>query len=168
MTEGVKFRACAAAICVTFAAGCGYVTGQVDVVGPPQPDYFFSVKVSALSGIGGTVEATQPGPNWIVGPVTCLAVSGKRATIGVKTDRYPPGGLIFVEDNGSPVDGVGVDVVNATYVYEVPTTCVAPTDAQLDVFPLEPGLEPVYAGDVTVGVVGVTTSTPSGGATARE
>jgi hypothetical protein len=97
------------------------------------------------------------------GPVTCLAVSGNRATIGVRNDLapdVPAGGLIFVEDNGSP--GGGVDIVNAAFVDAVPTTCVPPTDDQLDVVPTVPGLERVHSGDVVVGVLGVTaTTTPS-------
>jgi hypothetical protein len=61
------------------------------------------------------------------GPVTCLNVTGNRATIGFANQEGPltdvvKGGYIYVEDNGTP--GVGKDKVAGRYVTTgVPTVC---------------------------------------------
>jgi hypothetical protein len=59
------------------------------------------------------------------GPVTCLNVTGNRATIGFENQEQLPdivkGGFIFVEDGGTP--GVGRDKVRGQFTAAAPTTC---------------------------------------------
>jgi hypothetical protein len=151
-----------AAVLALSVASCGYAGGEVQVFGPPQPGFYLSASVDAISGPNGTATAAQAGLGQppMEGRVTCITVEGDRATVGFRDEVNGPGyeyvgALIFVEDNGP---GDGVDVVNVRFVTEVPTTCVAPTDQDLDLFPQHPGLESVYSGDITVGSVSLTTS----------
>jgi hypothetical protein len=91
----------------------------------------------------------------VSGPVTCLAVSGNRATIAFAVD---PGGisepdhrghLIFVQDNGSP--GAGRDLANEQRTTEVVRTCSPPTDEQLVPFPFIPiRPQPIQSGEIVV------------------
>ena len=64
------------------------------------------------------------------GPVTCLNVTGNRATIGFQNqeDGAPVlnGGFLFVEDNGTP--GAGRDNVRATLVPAAPAVCPPNTE----------------------------------------
>ena len=70
--------------------------------------------------------------------VTCLAVSGNRATIGTTGAGSGLGPrVVFVEDN----DGVGEDLMAAALVPSPPTVCPAPETA---------GLAPLIQGDITV------------------
>jgi hypothetical protein len=60
------------------------------------------------------------------GPVTCLTVTGNRATIGFENQHDLSedfkGGLIFLEDNGTP--GVGKDlIVGDGLLADPPTVC---------------------------------------------
>jgi hypothetical protein len=60
------------------------------------------------------------------GPVTCLNVTGNRATIGFRNERQltdvVKGGYLFVEDNGTP--GVGLDNVSDQLLFDAaPTVC---------------------------------------------
>jgi hypothetical protein len=90
----------------------------------------------------------------VSGPVTCLWVSGNRATIGfaVEEGLFPPGHgghFIFVEDNGSP--GAGRDLANDVPLSYPPTVCPPATDEDLVPFPFIPVRpQPIQAGDVTV------------------
>jgi hypothetical protein len=82
------------------------------------------------------------------GPVTCLTVTGNRATIGF--DNQEPGSgplnpeaiLFFVEDNGTP--GVGTDKVQEQFVGVVPTVCPPNTVVY------RPEVDTVEVGDLTV------------------
>jgi hypothetical protein len=68
------------------------------------------------------------------GPVTCLTVTGNRATIGFENQRdfaeVIKGGLLFVEDNGTP--GVGQDNVRGRLIFPMdaapPTVCPPNTE----------------------------------------
>jgi hypothetical protein len=69
--------------------------------------------------------------NFAGGPVTCLTVTGNRATVGFAEVFRPgdglDGGFLFVEDNGSP--GAGRDAVLFNLVAEPPSVCPANTVA---------------------------------------
>jgi hypothetical protein len=70
-------------------------------------------------------QATSEG-----GPVTCVNVSGNRATVGFKLDRplnpARRGGLLLIEDNGTP--GIGVDNVRTRPLPDEPTQCPPNTE----------------------------------------
>jgi hypothetical protein len=83
--------------------------------------------------------------NFAGGPVTCLTVTGSRATIGFRETDFPfdgaEGGMLFVEDNGTP--GVGRDRIEFTLLVAPPTDCPVNTlvyDPQVT----------VISGDLTV------------------
>jgi hypothetical protein len=67
--------------------------------------------------------------NFAGGPVTCLTVTGNRATIGFEERDFPfdsaNGGFLFVEDNGTP--GAGRDNIQFTLATDAPTVCPANT-----------------------------------------
>jgi hypothetical protein len=72
----------------------------------------------------GTALWTDRGPS-MGGPVTCLTVTGNRATIGFENQLGGAptlsGGFLFVEDNGTP--GAGQDNASARLVLAPPTIC---------------------------------------------
>jgi hypothetical protein len=80
------------------------------------------------------------------GPVTCLTVTGCRATIGFENDgtasEVVKGGFLFVEDNGTP--GVGRDNVHGTFVADPPTFCPSNT------LVYRPEFDMVTSGELTV------------------
>ena len=62
---------------------------------------------------------------FVLGPVTCLTVTGNRATIGFENQgtfsEIDKGGFLLVEDNGTP--GAGRDNLTAQLVSDPPSTC---------------------------------------------
>jgi hypothetical protein len=82
------------------------------------------------------------------GPVTCLNVTGNRATIGFENQELLPefvkGGFIFVEDGGTP--GVGRDKVRGQFTAAAPTTCPV-NDV---VYQTGPDGDTVTSGELTV------------------
>lgn len=64
------------------------------------------------------------------GPVTCLTVTGNRATIGFENQgdfaQSFKGGFVFVEDGGTP--GPGRDSVRARLISDPPATCPPNTE----------------------------------------
>jgi len=79
------------------------------------------------------------------GPVTCLAVTGNRATIGFENQgtfiEGFTGGLLLVEDNGMP--GAGRDNVTLELVPDPPSTC-PPNDV------VYAALDTITSGELTV------------------
>jgi hypothetical protein len=78
------------------------------------------------------------------GPVTCLAVTGNRATIGFENQGslgLAKGGLLLVEDNGTP--GAGRDNMTLELVPDPPRTC-PPNDVVYTAF------DTVTSGELTV------------------
>jgi hypothetical protein len=80
------------------------------------------------------------------GPVTCLTVTGSRATIGFENNGTASdlvkGGFLLVEDNGTP--GVGRDNVHGTFVTDPPTVCPPNT------FVFRPEFDLVTSGELSV------------------
>jgi hypothetical protein len=101
----------------------------------------------------GTATASRRATYFVEGRVTCLAVSGNRATIAfaVEGGAIPhdlPGHVIFVEDNGSP--GAGRDIANER-PSGVIRTCSPPTDDDLVPFPFIPiRPQPIQSGEIVV------------------
>jgi len=89
------------------------------------------------------VESLLLGPDsrhiFLTARVTCLNVTGDRATIGIQLPPGLPvvGALLYVEDN----DGAGQDKVGSLVVGEVATTC--PANPSIALFP-------IFGGDITV------------------
>jgi hypothetical protein len=83
------------------------------------------------------------------GPVTCLNVTGNRATIGFENQRQltdvVKGGFLFVEDNGTP--GVGLDNVSHQLLFDAAPTVCPPNTVVYE--PGEDG-DSVKQGEVTV------------------
>jgi hypothetical protein len=83
------------------------------------------------------------------GPVTCLNVTGNRATIGFENQQQltdvVKGGFLFVEDNGTP--GVGVDNVSSQLVFTAAPTVCPPNTV---VYRPGPDGDSVKQGEVTV------------------
>jgi hypothetical protein len=79
------------------------------------------------------------------GPVTCLTVTGNRATIGFENqgilNEILKGGLLLVEDNGTP--GAGRDNMTIALVPDRPTSC-PPNDVVYTSF------DTVTSGELTV------------------
>jgi hypothetical protein len=104
----------------------------------------------------GTGSAGVRSTYYVNGPVTCLSVSGNRATIAFAVDQDSSitvpehrGHLIYVEDNGSP--GGGQDLANQAPTTDVVHVCSPPTDEQLVPFPWIPiRPQPIQSGDVVV------------------
>lgn len=120
---------------------------------------FIGVSFDAHSGPSGEnptggATATRRSTYSVSGTVTCLAVSGNRATIGFAvesgfTTLGHRGHFIFVEDNGSPGDGR--DLANERPAGEPPRTCQPPSDDDLVPFPFIPiRPQPIQSGDVFV------------------
>jgi hypothetical protein len=77
-------------------------------------------------------------------PVTCVTVSGSRATVGVFEFGRPGiefGAFFFVEDN----DGQGQDHLRFDSLVSPP-----PTSCPLEPLPGGPSLQPIITGDITV------------------
>jgi hypothetical protein len=132
-----------------------FVTGGATIL-----EQFIGASFDAHSGPNGenptgTASAGRRSTYFVSGPVTCLSVSGNRATIAFAVD---PGGistpdhrghLIFVEDNGSP--GAGRDIANERRSTEVIRTCRPPTDEELVPFPFIPiRPQPIQSGEIVV------------------
>jgi hypothetical protein len=89
------------------------------------------------------VESLPFGPEsrytFLTARVTCLNVTGNRATIGTQLPPGLPvvGSLLYVEDN----DGAGQDKVGSLVIDEVATTCPANPSIALD---------PIFGGDITI------------------
>jgi hypothetical protein len=113
----------------SLANGGQQVTGAGNFSRPFSDGHF---TVSAHSDADGSVRgnasitAVQTGPfqNFDVqGPVTCLAVAGNRAAVGIKVKKGSFGGtdiaglgiVLLVEDNGSPGHGVPDGVTNSGF-----------------------------------------------------
>jgi hypothetical protein len=118
-----------------------------DVFGNPQRvDHFVFDARSGPSGerASGTVTWFERAFN-AGGPVTCLNVTGNRATIGFENRLPDPGalnGFVFVEDNGTP--GVGQDNVRGQLIPgPAPTSC--PRNTAVYSF-----FDEVTAGELTV------------------
>jgi hypothetical protein len=84
------------------------------------------------------------------GSVTCLTVTGNRATIGFANQRgaltdIVKGGFLFVEDNGMP--GAGQDNVRGQLLFDAPPT-VCPTNTV--VYRPGPDGDTVTQGELTV------------------
>jgi len=105
-------------------------------------------------GASGFFVATEQAPIGpgvsVAGRVTCLTVVGDRATIGIEITKsrlpYAPvgSGLFWaLVDNGPPVNGQPVDMVEATFTSTPPTTC-----------PLLPATFLLSHGDVVVRALG--------------
>lgn len=84
------------------------------------------------------------------GPVTCLTVTGNRATIGFANQRgaltdIVKGGFLFVEDNGMP--GAGQDNVRGQLTFDA-----APTVCPINTVVYRPGPDgdTVTSGELTV------------------
>jgi hypothetical protein len=81
------------------------------------------------------------------GPVVCLRVSGNLASIIMRfrnTANQPPqfvGDLMFVQDNGDPVNGQPVDQVRNMRITSIPPTCPPP---------VPPGTLPLTHGNIQV------------------
>jgi hypothetical protein len=111
------------------AQGDSVDTGGLSVVTVAfRPIEFFLDVHSGPSGENPTgLVAWWDRVDLVRGPVTCLNVTGNRATIGFANQEGPltdvvKGGFIYVEDNGTP--GVGKDNVAGRYdTTAVPTVC---------------------------------------------
>ncbi|HJQ20920.1 MAG TPA: hypothetical protein VJ867_11270 [Gemmatimonadaceae bacterium] len=119
-----------------------------------------SFEISAHSDLDGSnphgnagimAEQEYPFPNYSArGPVTCLAVAGKRAAIGIKvaagdvggTDVTGQGIILIVEDKGAPGQGTPDEMTNTGFY---------PNGDQLDCWSVlfQPSL-PVTDGNVVV------------------
>lgn len=107
---------------------CFHIAVVFDVhSGPSGENATGTVRIDIESPLGNVVDTFG------TAPVTCLNVSGNRATVG--TD-FPTRGLLFLEDN----DGAGRD-----------RWAVSPS-ADFLVCPATPsiGLAPIFAGDITI------------------
>jgi hypothetical protein len=124
-----------------------FVTGRVFTADPPGIAIAIHTVFDAHSGPSGEsptgtvridVELLVPG-NFITFAttrVTCLNVTGNRATIGTQSE-FGFGTLYFVEDN----DGAGQDRQAVLLPGEVPTVCPANPPTVLS---------PIFGGDITV------------------
>jgi hypothetical protein len=120
------------------------VAVEDSVVGTAQVGNPFSgasATIDAHSGPSGenptgTVNITAHA-NRLAGPVTCLNVTGNRATIGIaNADRPGEGGIIYVEDGGPG----GTDALDFGAVASPPTSCL-----------VNPAiLPPIISGDIQV------------------
>jgi hypothetical protein len=114
----------------------GQTTGQDSAAGdvitdPSRPESFV---FDAHSGPSG--ENPSGSAFWIDrsltfgGPVTCLTVTGNRATIGFENHKDFAqdfkGGFVFVEDGGSP--GPGQDSARGGIALDAPTVCPPNTE----------------------------------------
>jgi hypothetical protein len=132
-----------------------FATGGANIL-----ELFISANVDAHSGPNGenptgTARAARRSTYFVEGPVTCLAVSGNRATIAFAVQPgpvVPPGHVghvVYVQDNGSP--GSGRDIANERPSSEVIRTCSPPTDEQLVPFPFIPiRPQPIQSGEIVV------------------
>ena len=117
------------------------VTGSTKFILPPNP--FFTdahVRIEAHSGPAGEDPRGQfyleEDPLSFGGEVTCLTVSGNKATIGGRVDRSRPGFPVVgsgwlqeVEDNGEPGD---MDRSRTTpFLAQAPDFCPTPTATTL-------------------------------------
>jgi len=115
-----------------------------------NPQFFNHFVFDARSGPSGenpsgTISWTyRQGPAG--GPVTCLNVTGNRATIGFENQFDPTGtlnGFVFVEDNGTP--GVGRDNARGRLFVGPPPAVCPPNTLVYDVV-----FDTVTSGDLTV------------------
>jgi hypothetical protein len=121
---------------------------------PPFPINHFAI--NAHSGPNGEnpfgevhFVGTTNGPpvRRFNGPVVCLRVSGNVASIVMRfrnTKDQPPqfvGDLLFVQDNGEPVNGQPVDQVRNIRLTSIPQSCPPP---------MPPGTAPITSGNIQV------------------
>ena len=97
--------------------------------GPPGVAVLDLVAVSGPGGAGLTATATATGSFFFVKRVTCLAVAGSKATIGMITGSpFAPGiedgAVLTVADNGTP--GINRDVLFLDFDAD-PASCPAPS-----------------------------------------
>jgi hypothetical protein len=121
---GVALGAIAAAAQAQ-AVGADSAAGDV-TTDPSRPESFVFAAHSGPSG-----ENPSGSAFWIDrsltfgGPVTCLTVTGNRATIGFENHKDFAqdfkGGFVFVEDGGSP--GPGQDGARPSITRDAPTVC---------------------------------------------
>jgi hypothetical protein len=135
---------------VASAAGAkDFATGGGSVVGNGAEKHFsFSVHAGP-KGPSGHVVLKQVSAGFgdfeLQGHVSCLAVSGNQATIGVAIDKGSGtaegqvGIFLYVEDNGSGASNVPDQFNNSGYVGD---TSVCP--------PIEPTIIPIQSGNVNV------------------
>ena len=137
MRRRMLFVAAAAAVSAAVGALAGPAEAQGDSVDSAdaaavtvafRPIEFFLDVHSGPSGESPTgLVSWVDRAEFVRGPVTCLNVTGNRATIGFANQEGPltdvvKGGYIYVEDNGTP--GAGRDNVAGRYVTTaVPTVC---------------------------------------------
>ena len=84
------------------------------------------------------------------GPVTCLNVTGNRATVGFENQEgaltdIVKGGFLFVEDNGTP--GAGHDNASGQFVFDAPPAVCPPNTV---VYRPGPDGDTVTSGELTV------------------
>lgn len=109
----------------------GQTTGQDSAVGDVITTVFRPTGFVFDARSGPSGESATGSITWFDrveregGPVTCLTVTGNRATIGFENqgDAAPVlrGGLVFVEDGGIP--GVGTDRARGELTPDPPAAC---------------------------------------------
>ena len=116
-----------------------------------RPISFFFEAHSGPSG-----EAPNGSARWIDraetfgGAVTCLNVTGNRATVGFANEEgaltgVVKGGFLFIEDNGTP--GAGRDNVRGQFVFDAPPSVCPPNTV---VYRPGPNGDTVTSGELTV------------------
>jgi hypothetical protein len=111
-------------------------TGQDSAVGDVVTEAFRPTGFVFDARSGSSGESPTGSVTWFDrvelegGPVTCLTVTGNRATIGFENqgDAAPVlrGGFVFVEDGGTP--GVGKDRVRGRLTLDPPAACPPNTE----------------------------------------
>jgi hypothetical protein len=126
-----------------------FATGGGSAVGNGAEKHFSFSAHAGPKGPSGHVVLKQASALFgyfeLHGHVSCLAVSGNQATIGVAIDKGTGtaegqvGIYLYVEDNGSGASGVPDQFSNSGYVHDA---SVCP--------PIEPTLIPIQSGNINV------------------
>jgi hypothetical protein len=91
------------------------------------------------------------GPSTLIsGRVSCLTVTGKRATLGITGEGGAQDGMLFVQDNGSP--GSHRDYIGWRILPAPPPSCPPATDADFPHVPPQFGdaINPIESGEILV------------------
>jgi hypothetical protein len=128
--------------------GADFAVGDVITL-PFRPLVYRFDAHSGPSGAGASGTVTWADRSILFGgPVTCLTVTGNRATIGFENQHDlaadARGGLLFVEDNGAP--GAGRDAIVGDLVFGPAAPAICPSNTVV----YDPLFHTVTSGDLTV------------------